>query len=841
MTVATLIHSSDSLHLIGSRHLADIKDDRPIAYSIIRKPTNIMESDIVADDTIGEHRLGEAHGEGEAVGGEGIGGIRAQIGRAPERALAHISRREIRLDKNPIPVLGPITERAQLRDFGSREVAIQRSVDRRHRQKEKYIIETRKEKKVYIRKKKSIFAKRKKQTMRRYVATILLVMMQIVAVRGQSELPQAYRDYIELSGSESGIVEEELYDIYERHRQHPINVNDTNSEEIETLIFLSPFQRAALKAHIAIYGPLLSMEELYLIKGYDSTTVALLEPIAEAKPIVTREKIRFKDIFRQLRHNLVIGGNGTAERAKGYKTGAYEGDRQRLYFRYRLSYRNHIELQFSGDKDPGEALFAKSQKQGFDFYGYYLMVRDIGILRRAIVGQYHLQFGQGLTLWTGFAPYSNVGGSSYRLGQGIRGASAFAEYGYLNGVAATVEIYRNIELTAFYAYTERDATVPQSLLGKREDGYEMVQSLYESGYHRTATEIGKKGQLGEQLWGGNLQYKGRNLRVGITAYKMLLNKKIVPGNYRYNYYYYRGYHNYDIGIDAAYRWQNVILYGEISMSENKKIAGLIGGDWLISSDHRIGLSYRNYAAQYWNLHSAGVGQNEGTRNEQGISVNVSSKTPIGIEVLATLDAARFGEMKYNIYGPSNGYKGQIRLKRGVTRHTQATLQYQYRWQGKNEKEGDDYRVGSEQRHQVQADIAYSRSGWHTKLRAAYSRYSNSAEERGHGIMVYQEVRYEPERVPLSITMQVGGFDITDYEARIYSMESGISYDNSSQQYQNRGWRGYVSVHYDIATWLRVSAKYSITWYTDRETQGSGNDAIASPHRQQLKIQMRWKF
>lgn len=85
------------------------------------------------------------------------------------------------------------------------------------------------------------------------------------------------------------------------------------------------------------------------------------------------------------------------------------------------------------------------------------------------------------------------------------------------------------------------------------------------------------------------------------------------------------------------------------------------------------------------------------------------------------------------------------------------------------------------------------------------------------------------------------FDIMDYDARIYAVESGLMYDNSSTFFMDRGERAYIVVHWDIGEHIALGMKYSITNYTNRETIGSGDETIDGPHKQQWKIQLRMKF
>ena len=184
----------------------------------------------------------------------------------------------------------------------------------------------------------------------------------------------------------------------------PVNINDTAA--VRDLPLMTPFRYRALCNYIILYGQLMSTKELALIPGFDSMTVALLTTITKAEPYDGRAKFR----WWQGRHNIVTGVGGAIEQAAGYRDGRYEGDNLRAMLCYNYNYRNKVSVRLVADKDPGEAWGKKN------FYGYHMMISDIGRLEKFIVGRYGLQFGQGLTMWTGFKPFNIMGATPERFG-----------------------------------------------------------------------------------------------------------------------------------------------------------------------------------------------------------------------------------------------------------------------------------------------------------------------------------------------------------------------------------------------------------------------------------------
>lgn len=656
------------------------------------------------------------------------------------------------------------------------------------------------------------------------------------------DLPLAWQEMVELwnETAESTISIEDVEEVFEWFSVHPIDLNDTVDDGLQQLFFVSPFQCAAVHAYIEQYGAFLSVEELLLVPGFDESMVSLLRPIVRIGVVESSSKLLWSDLWKKGNHNLIMGANGIVERARGYRENIYEGSPYRFYWRYRYRAGNHVQLQFSADKDAGEALFAHSQQQGFDHYGFHLLISDVGKLRRFIVGDFNLQFGQGATLWSGFAPYSTLGSLGFRSSRGVVPASAFAEYGYLSGFATTVSLSKPWEVTVFLAYTPLDATVPSSLIGEIREGLPLVQSIYLSGYHRSKTEISKRHQLDELLYGTHIRYHNPNLRIGFTGYRMKLNKFVQPREDRYNYYYFRGYENVNLGLDATYRYGNLLTFGEVAFSQNRCMAGVAGMDYFYGASNRLGFSFHHYDARYWNLHADAPSLGGYTRNEDGVTLTATATLPARIYTESAVSWCRYPEMRSTAYGPSHVFVFRTRLSRHFSQSFSTTFLYQFKRQDANVKIDTDYFLFPSRRHQCQLDLRYDATAWHYGLRMAWVGYQ-LYEDCSRGWLVHGDVKWSPISVPLSLSFRMSLYDVNDYDARIYAVESGVAFDNSGIFYYHRGVRCYAVLHYDISRWFSLAFKYSINHYLDGNLFGSGYDALNTKHRHQWHIQLQLKL
>lgn len=686
---------------------------------------------------------------------------------------------------------------------------------------------------------------------------------------GQEVLPSAWRIYVDRVAEDEGDEAVELLlALYDECCEHPVNINDTSGVLLR-FPFVSGMHQQALKVYITLYGPLLSMEELYGVTGFDSLMVELLHPVAVASPPSVWEPLTLKEVLKYGHHNLLVGIGGTVEEARGYRDNLYEGDNLRLMWRYAFHYKDRIQLNISGDKDPGEAFFSGSQKQGFDFYGFSLQVNDIAkyrrsqhddgstqvhrnsiYLQRVVLGQYHLQFGQGLTLWSGYGPRSTVGAGVWRYAQGVRPNGCFTEYGYMRGGAATLAFGERWTATAFYSNVDRDAICPNA-----EDA-DWVTGLYNSGYHRTATEIAHRRQLNEQLFGGHVSYQTERLQIGMTAVATRLDKALIPTANAYNDNFFHGRNNLNVGVDFAWRYRRLLVFGEGAVCANHAFdsvqwnvspAGLMGIEFAFSNNHRASIHGRYYSPTYHNFHANAIGQNSTPQNESGWGLAYQGRWPWHIAASAQADFYIFPHAKYLVYDASRGQQFLVLLSRPM-QHVHGltlSLRYRYKEQGRNvtptHQVNGVWILEQTYRHQIQGDMEFARGDWRLVTRVAWAHYHGEATQPEAGWLMYQDVQYKPQTIPLTVTGRLAWFDVDDYDARLYGVESDFIYQRGSTMYQGNGWRFYLLAKYEFFNQLSVGVKYGITLYTDRDFFGSGYEEIAYPWRQQWRVQLRWKF
>ena len=576
-------------------------------------------------------------------------------------------------------------------------------------------------------------------------------------------------------------------DIMTQLNYEPVNINDTAA--VRDLPLMTPFRYRALCNYITLYGQLLSTKELALIPGFDTVTVALLSTMVKVEPYNGDARLR----WWLGHHSVVTGINGTVEQAAGYRDGRYEGDNLHALFCYNYNYRNKVSVQLVADKDPGEA-WGKS-----NFYGYHVMLSDIGRLDKLIVGRYGLQFGQGLTLWTGFKPFNIMGTTPERFGTGVRPASAFYEMDYLEGAAATVRVWRGLHLSAF------------------------------------ASRV-----LGETLAGGHAEWRMGNLVAGITVAATRLADSLSVHDYVYNQTRFRGQRLLNGGMDATWQWRRLTLYGEASIDNDGHPAVLAGATLTPSSVNRFGVSYRNYHPLYHNLHAQGYAIGA-TQGERGITLDAATQLPWGFNMLASVDLHQFGSLRYGSYSPSSGAWMRLQVSRQIGQWLLATVRYANRLKERNIPNIDSTLYLGEQtvRRQLQGELRTRVGQWLLTTRAMYAHFDSENVGVQEGWLVAQTARYA--KGALQVTAGVAYFDVGGYYARLYLSESCLQYAWSIPMFYGKGVRSHMVLRWKISENLSVAAKYGLMRYLDRSSVGSGAAETDGPARQTWFVQLRWKM
>jgi hypothetical protein len=278
--------------------------------------------------------------------------------------------------------------------------------------------------------------------MRFKILIIAFVMIGFIANAQTNEQKTAIRDILESVAENlpDDYDITELIDVLTRYRKHPINLNHTSPEELKTLVFLSPLQISNFFSYIKENGQFVDVLELQSIDAFDVKTVQNLLPFVSLTNITEYQNLSFKNIFKLGENDLMMRFAQTLQKQRGFTDlpgSRYLGSPERFQTRYRYNFNNILSAAITLDKDAGEKFVGKP----FDFFSGNIALFKLGRLKKLVLGDYTLQFGQGLTLWSGFSFGKGPDVTSVaKKDLGLRPYNSTNEYSFFRGASATINL-----------------------------------------------------------------------------------------------------------------------------------------------------------------------------------------------------------------------------------------------------------------------------------------------------------------------------------------------------------------------------------------------------------------
>ncbi len=635
--------------------------------------------------------------------------------------------------------------------------------------------------------------------------------------------------------------------------ENPVNINTATQEDLQRLRFLTEFQARSLVAYIQQHGPILSLFELQLIEGLDPETIRMLIPfimIEQAKPAEQEPLLRS---INKGKHQLIIRGDRILEEKKGYASisdSAYEANPNSRYLgsplkavlRYRYHYKDRVYWGITAEKDAGEEFFTGSNKQGFDFYSGHLLVNDIGKIKTIALGDYHLRFGQGLTLWSGIS----YGKTPYVLSikkkqYGITKYSSTEENRFLRGAGTTISL-KNLDISAFYSRKKIDANI--QYLDTLHDEIENVTSFQVTGYHSIPSEVDDEDAINESIAGGNLSYGRGNFHVGLTLVNYQFGEKLMPDERPYNRFDFRGNSNTNIGFDYQAGWNRVNLFGEISHSLGHGIAYLNGLLLNLHSLISISLLYRDYQRDYYPFYSQAISENSTNKNERGVYLGTEIRPLKHLKISAYYDAFWFPWLKYNVDAPSRGMDYMVRFD--YTPSETLEIYCSLKEESKPRNRSVDVPSLNEIVDTRLTKFRFQLGYWvsptlQLRSRIELTQFLFDDDPLDYGYMVFQDILFRPKDLPLSVSFRYAMFDTDSWDTRIYAYEHDLLYAFSIPALHQSGMRTYLLVKYSPLNYMDLWIRLAQTYYSHVQSIGTGLNEISGKTKTEVKVQMQLKF
>lgn len=667
-----------------------------------------------------------------------------------------------------------------------------------------------------------------------------LCMSGEVQARQQEEpLPAAMENNLEQETAGTETVSEDDAQWQQLHalQRHKIQLNTADEATLQSIGLLTPLQISHFLRYRALLGDLLSIYELQAVPGFEPDVIQRILPyVMVGNDLAPHYTLR--DYLHQGDHVFLLRYGRAGERAKGYlhtdtTLSAYRGGPDKLFMRYRYSFPRYMSWGVVMEKDAGEAFFKGAQQQGFDFYSAHLFIRNYRKIKALALGDYTVNLGQGLLNWQ--AQAYGKGASVMQVkreGEVLRPYTSSGEFYFFRGAAITLQ-QRRWELTGFVSLRKQDAstdTVMDEIT---------AASVISSGYHRTASEIAKRGAIRQMSTGGNIRYTSSRWQLGANIihqrFTPLLQKEILP----YNQFDFNGRQLSAASVDYSGSWKNVHLFGEAAMSDNGKPAVVQGLLTSVAPAVDMAVVYRYYHRAYQSLYAKGFGDGYRMVNEQGLYTAVSLKVNARWKLDAYADIFNFPWLKYRSSAPSSGT--DFFLQGSYTPHKKMSLLLRYNCRQAQE---NLLLPGNALKVLIAVTSTHLRFQWNIKVnrqleaktRLEYSRYQAAAATQS-GWMIYQDGSYRFPRLPLGINGRLTLFHTSSYDSRIYAAESSVLYENAVSQLYGRGWQYYLQMKWKVNRRFSCQVRWHQTEYPGVTQIGSGNEQIAGNKKTLYQCQL----
>ncbi len=666
---------------------------------------------------------------------------------------------------------------------------------------------------------------------------------------------QTIEDLIEeiASNSDEELDYTTLFEDLNYFLNHPLNLNSATKSDLERLQFLNDFQINSILYYIEKNGYFLTIYELQLVYGFTADVIEKIIPFVTVGKYEKDSGLSLKKALKYGSHQIFIRGHQVLEEQKGYlpisdsaylenSNSRYLGSPVKFYTRYKYNYKNRILWGITAEKDSGEEFFQGSQKNGYDFYSAHFQVKNIGAVKTLALGDYQLQFGQGLTLWSGMS----FGKSSYVLNlnkkaRGIKKYSSVDENMFLRGIGTTIRI-NNFDISGFYSKKKIDANI--QVLDTLSEEIRVVSSFQATGLHSKPSELYDKDAIDETIIGGNVSFNQEYFNVGLTyAYYYFgadLEKNIVP----YNQFDFRGSENFNIGLDYQLIVKNINFFGEVAMSQNKAIAYLNGALLHLAPQVSLSILHRNYQRNYQAYYSNAFSENTYNFNENGIYIGAEIHPVKRWKISAYYDTYSFPWLKYQVNAPSKGVDYLVQIDYSPLRKVEMYWRIKQEVKSKNatvETSSIKY-LEDENILKLRYHLSYRVSKTiQLKNRLELVKYQKGENDVENGYLIYQDINYKSVKIPLSLSFRYGVFDTESYNSRIYAYENDVLYYSSFPAYYSKGTRTYIILKYTITKGIDIWLRCAQTYYTDKKTVSSGLNEIEGNKKSEVRAQIRFKF
>ncbi|REK08016.1 MAG: hypothetical protein DWQ39_00210 [Bacteroidetes bacterium] len=676
----------------------------------------------------------------------------------------------------------------------------------------------------------------------RLIALIILLTGQLSQLHGQSEINpkinSGFEESLENMNENSETTDEDTYplELIEHYRKYPMDLNKVSSEEILSSGLFSSRQSAGIIRHRNRYSYFLCIEELQVVDGFNPDEIRKLKSFIRFGGDEYFEKPDYKSIIRNGSHSFIARFIPDLNNTDSDVAGNYSGSMAKLYCRYRFTSGNRVKIGFTMEKDPGEKVLNFEKGRLSDFSSFFLSVRGKGMIHEIIIGDYSLQFGQGLATWSGMS----YGKSSEVLmirknARKIIPYSSVDENNFYRGLAGTVRLYQT-DFTVHISSNQIDARLTN------ENGERLIKSFVYDGYHRNDKEELLRNNAKIISAGISAERKKGLLSYGCMMQFNEYNLNVKKGIEQYALHNFNGKQLILTSLHASFLFKNINMFSELSMSNPGGIAALYGSIITLNKQTAYSFIYRNYNSNYQTIASAGFSEYGKTKNEEGFYSAIEFSPVRILKFSLSWDNFRHHWLKYQTSRPSGGNDLLFQITWKPRRHFESYLRFKKRIRESDMNSFDPnmpYLLATKE-NSIRWNIRYElNKTWEMGFRTEWKERTVQPSDKSSGMLSFIDLFYHPMNSKTSAAIRYLIYGTDDYDSRIYTYENDVLYNYSIPAHYGFGSKIYILFRYKINRSLDFWTKYSVN---NKMIDTNGYQIEPNIiNKKEIKFQLRLQF
>jgi len=521
----------------------------------------------------------------------------------------------------------------------------------------------------------------------------------------------------------------------------------------------------------------------------------------------------------------------TLEQNQGISRKLFIGSPYESYTRLRVKLYKNLSTGILIQKDIGE-------RSLYDHLSGFVSWNHPRYPIKILLGNFYIRGAEGLLLSGPFSlPKSALikKSSSNRYVQARPFLSSNEYDGFFGGVIELGELDK-WKLITFYSQILRDG-IPSDDNGI--DGFER------SGYHRTFSERVRANRIEETTYGGMISFPLFLIdQIGIsfvkTQYFPEINMILSPNKRRRNYFRFYGSVIENYSLFYAENFHTLRLSGEIVPLTPTKISHITTLNFHPSDWHFVLKSWyipSQFQSPYGRIPSD---SNPFPQSTQGFIIGVLGNP------LNDLKITSFWSHKIDLwrsyFQPLPLSKKEFYLQSEYQYGIKKTFIVRYHVSSAGFYSSDAIRKLKKIKHSFRIQIKQYLSKkvrFQSRFEKVILNYFSFYPQKS-GINFYQDIYWQPFKM-IIFQIRFSSFNTEDYNSRIYEYENDLPNVFSNYALSGRGRKWYVMATIKPAPHLKLWLKYRRITFDDVETIGSGLTLINSDMRQDIHLQLEYRY